>query len=218
MGIPNKMVKKLVEKVNEMYGKCGDIVLFTSAESVGKHAEYTRFGMDWALFEQNIHDFLSGTPDHMQVTFMTTIDLMSPASFDDFVRFVCGLRKKYDKNRARSRIGLSVNYLRWPLHQKLTLLDDTQKALFEAKITALIEELTIDGHDVHGNLYIEEVNLLKRLVDWMKSEKPEEEQLINFINVFDEMDSRRGTSVVETFPHLRATYEKARQLREAKYE
>lgn len=218
LGVPAALVHKLVEKVNAIQGKCENFVLFSSAESVGKQAEYTRFGMKWELFESNIHYFLSNTPDSVRLTFMTTIDIHSAGSFDEFIRFVCNLRKKYDKNRAHSRVGLSVNYLRWPFHQKLTLLDDTQKALFAANVAALIEELTVGGPDVNGNLYMEEIDMLHRLVDWMKSEQPENEQLINFINVFDEMDTRRGTNMLETFPHLRYTYEKARQLREAQYE
>lgn len=213
LGVPTNLVDKLIDKVNAIQGKVENFVLFTSAESTGRHAEYTRFGMDWELFERNIHAFLSGTPQNVRLTFMTTVDIMAAGSFDDFIRFVCALRKKYDSDRAHSRVGFSANYLRWPFHQKLTHLSKTQKQVFSAKMEAVIEELTIGGPDVNGNLYMEEVDQIRRLVEWMNSEEPDNNELINFINVFDEMDRRRGTNILETFPHLKSTYDKANSLR-----
>jgi hypothetical protein len=202
----------LVTKVKDIQGKCENFVLFTSAESVGSQAEYTRFGMDWNLFESNIHYFLSNTPDNVRITFMTTIDVMSAGSFSEFVKFVCNLRKMYDKNRGHSRVGLSVNYLRWPFHQKLTLLDTEQKNIFTAKIKQLIEDLTLGGPDVNGNLYMEEIDMLNRLVEWMNSEVAPDEEYINFVNVFEEMDRRRGTNLLETFPHLKNVHSKGVEL------
>jgi hypothetical protein len=52
----------------------------------------------------------------------------------------------------------------------------------------------------------------------MNSEEPNQEELINFVNVFDEMDSRRGTNLLETFPHLKSTYDAGNALREAQYD
>jgi organic radical activating enzyme len=203
-GIPAKLVDKLVENVNAIEGKCGEVVIFTSAESTGKHAEYSRFGMDWNLFESNVHNYLSNTKNTLH--FMTTVDIFASASFDEFVRFVCSLRKTYDTERSRSRVGFNVNYLRWPQHQQITLLDKEQKDIFAAKMKALVEELTVGGFDVNGNLYIEEVDQINRLVEWMYSQEAREEELTNFRNVFNEMDKRRGTNMLETFPHLKTVF------------
>lgn len=211
MGIPTKLVSKLVDRINALNGKCGQIEIFTSAESTGAHAEYSRFGMDWNLFEENVNYFLANTNDRL--SFMTTVDIFASSSFDDFIRFVCNLRKIYDTNRAKSRIGISISYLRWPKHQQITLLSKAQKQLFAAKLEAVIEELTIGGFDINGNLYIEEVDQIRRLIEWMNSEEPDNNELINFVNVFDEMDRRRGTNMLETFPHLKSTYEMGDKLR-----
>lgn len=211
MGIPNKLVAKLVDKVISLNEKCGEIDIFTSAESTGKHAEYSRFGMDWKLYVDNVNYFLSTT--NVRLSFMTTVDIFASASFDDFIRFVCGLRKIYDVNRAKSRIGFSVSYLRWPKHQQITLLSKAQKVAFASKMEAVIEELTVGGFDVNGNLYMEEVDQIRRLIEWMNSEEPDNNELINFVNVFDEMDRRRGTNMLETFPHLKATYDAGNNLR-----
>ena len=205
-GIPAKLVEKLVTKVNELQGKCGDIAVFTSAESVGAHAEYSRFGMDWDLFTKNVDYYLSNTPANTLLHFMTTVDIFASGSFDDFVRYVCGLRKKFDTDRARTRVGFNVNYLRWPKHQQITLLDVAQKDIFAAKMRAVVAELTVGGHDVQGNLYYEEVDQIERLIEWMYSQEATDEELANFHNVFREMDSRRGTDLLKTFPHLATVY------------
>lgn len=199
-GVPAKLVEKLIQKMDELKGKCAELEVFTSAESVGKHAEYSRFGMDWELFTKNVDHYLSNTSSKLH--FMTTVDILASASFDDFIRYVCELRKKYDTDRTKSRVGFNVNYLRWPQHQQITLLDKEQKDIFALKMKALIEELTQGGYDVNGNLYIEEVDQINRLVEWMYSQEPKEEEVLNFRNVFAEMDKRRGTNLLETFPHL----------------
>lgn len=212
MGIPTKLVEKLVDRIIQMQGKCSDIVIFTSAESTGKHAEYTRFGMDWELYKSNIEYMVTHTPPNVQLKFMTTVDLMSPASFDDFVRFVCDIRRRFDTDRGRSRTGFSVNYLRWPFHQQLTILDPLEKKAFEERMLKVIDECTVGGFDAQGNLYIEEVDQIHRLIEWMYSKEATDEELKNFVSVFSEMDERRGTNLHETFPHLHSTWDKGISL------
>ena len=80
--------------------------------------------------------------------------------------------------------------------------------IFANKITKVIEELTEGGPDLNGNLYIEEIDMLNRLVGWMQSESCPDEEYINFVNVFTEMDKRRGTDMIETFPHLASVYQR----------
>lgn len=213
MSIPHKLVVKLVERVNSMKGKCASFELFTSAESVKEHAEYSRYGMDWELFTKNIDYFMSNTDPSVRISFMTTVDIFASASFDDMIRMVCDLRKKFDTNRAASRVGFGVNYLRWPKHQQITLLDKDQKRIFAEKMEAVIAERTSGGYDVNGNLYIEEVDQIRRLVDWLNSEDPIDDELINFVNIFSEMDDRRETNLLETFPNLKATFDRGTALK-----
>lgn len=212
MGIPHKLVVKLVDYIGALKGKCESFELFTSAESVKEHAEYSRSGMDWNLFTKNIDYFMYNTSQDIRINFMTTVDILSSASFDDFLRMVCALRKKYDEDRAKSRVGVSVSYLRWPKHQQITLLNPEQKKIFASKMEAVIAELTEGGYDVQGNLYIEEVDQIRRLLDWMNSEPAADEELMNFYNVFTEMDKRRNTNLLETFPHLVAVYLRGQEL------
>lgn len=207
MGIPQKLVQKLCEKINQLHGKIREITIFTSAESTDEWAEYSRFGMNWQLFKKNIEFFLDNTPPSVRLQFMTTVNILSVTSFDWFLLFIGELRKQYGCRRERNRIGFNVAYLRWPRHQSITLLDKIQKRIFAKKMEDALAKLTIGGHEhfIH-NLYIEEVDQIRRLIDFMNSVEPDPEQLDAFVSFFDEYDKRRSTSLLATFPELTETY------------
>ena len=204
MCVPKKIIHKLVDKLNALDGKIGSITIYTSAESTGKQAEYSRFGMDWDQFIVNTIDFLCFAKPDIRMQFMTTVNILSASTFDKFVEHVLRLRATFNSDRARSRIGFSVAYLRWPRHQSITLLDDAQKAAFADRMKSLIERNSDDS--VLSNLYLEEIAQINRLVEFMMSVKPDPIQLANFVTFFDEYDRRRETSLLETFPELQEVY------------
>jgi hypothetical protein len=121
--------------------------------------------------------------------------------------FIAELRKLYGCRRDHNRIGFNVAYLRWPRHMSITLLDPMMKKAFTKKMEDTIIKLTDGGYDkfIH-NLYIEEVDQIRRLIDFMNSVEPDLQQLDAFATYFDEYDRRRGTSLLTTFPELGETY------------
>jgi organic radical activating enzyme len=205
MGIPKKLVTKLIEKVNQLHGKIAEIVIYTSAESTGAQAEYSRFGMDWELFKSNTEYFLENTPHEVLVSYMTTVNILSASTFDKFLGYVMELRGKYSKNRGQSRVGVNVAFLRHPLHQVITLLTPAGKAAFEQKINTFIANNSNDSE--MANLYIEEIEQLQRLLAFMNSAEGTLEQRKNLVSFFDEYDNRRGTNFLETFPELLDVYQ-----------
>lgn len=207
MCVPKKIIEKLCMKLNQLHGKIREVVIFTSAESTNEWAEYSRFGMDWQLFKQNIDFFLDNTPPSVRMQFMTTVNILSASSFDYFLMFVSELRRVYGGKRERNRIGFNVAYLRWPRHQSITLLDKEQKRIFTKKMNEVIEKLSRGGHEHFiQNLYLEEIDQINRLVNFMNSVEPDQEQLDSFVTFFDEYDRRRKTSLLDTFPELGETY------------
>jgi organic radical activating enzyme len=206
MGVPTKLVEKLADKLNQLQGKIREIVIYTSAESTGAQAEYSRFGMDWTLFDKNIRTFLDRAHPDIHMQFMTTVNVLSASTFDGFLRYVSELRKKYGGFQWKNRVGFGVAYLRWPFHQCMIHMDAEQKSLFGERMKAVIKELTWDPNAL-GTLYLEEVDQVERLVDFMNSSEPNPEEQKNFALFFDEYDRRRGTNLLKTFPELRTLYE-----------
>lgn len=205
LNIPRKLLEKLCDKIRQLEDKI-EIVIFTSAESVGPQAEYSRYGMEWDKFVSNIHYFYQHTAKRTQLFFMTTVNVLSVSTFHLFLKFIASLRKTYRNNKQHNRAGFTVSYLRWPEHQCLTNLDDEQKDLFEKRLMDTIAELRPDEDDMSA-LYIEEVDQIHRLIKFMKSEKADPKKQANFVMFFDEYDDRRGTNLLETFPELEAMYE-----------
>jgi organic radical activating enzyme len=204
MGVPLKLVEKLIDKLNLMIDKIAEIVIYTSAESIGEQAEYSRFGMDWTLFDSNIRTFLEKANPRIRLHFMTTVNILSVSTFDKFLTHISELRKRFGKNR----VSFNVSYLRWPNHQCITNLDDEQKKVFTEKMESVIDTLSKDA-DVNGNLYIEEINQIKRLVDFMNMTPANRTEQKNFKLFFDEYDRRRNTNLLKTFPELTTMYNEA---------
>jgi organic radical activating enzyme len=194
LGVPRKLVERLVDNLKQLDDKIKPVIIYTSAESVGKQAEYSRFGMDWELFTSNIEYILSNTTEHTAVHFMTTVNILSASTFDKFLDYFCNLRRQYG-----SRLGFMVGYLRWPKHQLITLLDDNQKMIFEQKLNECIARNK-------DTLLLEEIDQIKRLIGFMNSHKQDVQLIKEFAIFFDEYDKRRGTNLLKTFPELTDVY------------
>ncbi len=211
MGVPAEVVDKLIEKINLLHGKIREVSIFTSAESVGAAAEYSRFGMDWQLFSGNIERLLSSTPRTVRLFFMTTVNLLSVGTFDRFLEFMLNLRSHYSESRKYNRIGFNIAYLRWPQHQLITLLDPAERRSFEDRLSVTLQKLAPSDTEL-GTFYLEEVDQVHRLVNFMNSREPDPEQLRNLVTFFTEYDRRRGTSFLTTFPELEVTYREGQRL------
>ena len=210
MCVPEKLVRKLCEKITALKGKIREITIYTSAESIGAQAEYSRYGMDWKLFESNINVFYENTPPDTQLFFMTTVNVFSASTFDKFLKFISTLRSQFQNRKEHNIAGFNIAYLRWPTHQCITNLDDEQKKLFEDRLLVVIEELKPNDLD-NSSLYLEEVDQIHRLINFMNSEEPNIQEQANFVSFFDEYDKRRNTSLLATFPELQTLYNIGKQ-------
>lgn len=211
LGVPTEVIDKLIEKINLLHGKIREVSIFTSAESVGAQAEYSRFGMDWQLFTSNIERLLSSTPSTMRLFFMTTVNLLSVGTFDKFLEFLMDLRQRYSQSRKYNRIGFNIAYLRWPQHQLITLLDAAERLRFEERLRVVLRTLAPSDSQL-GTFYLEEADQVERLINFMNSREPDPAQLKNLVTFFDEYDRRRGTNFGKTFPELTVVYEQGRAL------
>jgi organic radical activating enzyme len=96
--VPDEIWKEFVIKIQTLVdNKVCRFTLFTSAESSGKQAEYSRYGMDWNKFKSNIEYFLDNTDD-TRVVFMAAFNILSLTSFKDFLQYVLFLKRRYNKD------------------------------------------------------------------------------------------------------------------------
>jgi organic radical activating enzyme len=205
LGVPDKLIQKLLAASASIQGKVKSYTLFTSLEATGPAAEYIRYGLGYQAFVDNVRQVLgaeqNGQPLVPRLTFMTTISALSYSTFSEFLRLVLGLRKEFNREPGRNRIGLSINFLRYPTFLDLRILPLSLRLA----MTQEIEDL-IASHSDNGRcdlFYLEEIDQLRRLIAYMRSDMPgvdtERADLKAFLR---QNDQRRGTQVYDVFPYL----------------
>ena len=182
-----------------------ELDLYTSNESIGRHAIYIRDGLDWNQWCSNVVYLLdSGKLRGLHV--MCTINALCLISLAEFLWMIVDLKKKYGKDA----INFSVNILRFPSFQSPLILP--QHILEQAR-----KELVrfVNMANVELNLLQEfEFNQVTRLVNYlMEVDSPHSGALSkeilqrDFKNFYEQYDQRRGKDFRETFPQLTEWYD-----------
>lgn len=200
LGVPDDLINKLIVQINNLEDKVKDVVVYTSAESTGAQAEYVRDGIDYARWMSNIKKILDNT--NSRVCVMTTINMLSLPTFTQFVEDIMQLRVEYNNGLVINRIPLSVNYLRFPPHLQVTLLDSNVRNEYAEKIEKHAESwLKYNTKEIWARMYLEEFDQIKRFCDYMRTDQTSGPKYRrNFVDFIKEFDTRRGKNFVETFP------------------
>jgi hypothetical protein len=224
LGSPDKLIDGFIEKINkiEAEGRVKDFVIFTSADAWGKQAEYGRNGLDFEQFWKNMNKILEKCPT-VTIGVMCTYNAFSVFSFDELIKNVYELKKKYSslKRAWTTAVTLDASYLRFPQHQTVQVLPPR----FARNINSHYELMKSLEEVYHVNLnengvtygFAEvEITKIKRIYDWMLSNQNQNELKTNrhdFFKFVTEHDIRRNTNFVETFPELKTFYEDCKNIK-----
>lgn len=199
LGVPNELIDKLIYKINQLTHLGMKVDVYTSAESYESAAEYARDGMDFYKWIDNVNRVLRETTS--TVAIMTTINILSLPTFESFIETVMDFRMKFNKSFETNRIPLSVNYLRWPLHLRCTLLDKEERAKYASVIEETCERwLKYHSKEKYARLYLEEWDQIKRFCEYLRTDEPVTEQRKNFVRYIQAYDKRRNKDFKKTFP------------------
>jgi len=212
LGIDDNLVDNFIEKLKVITGedKVKEMIVFTSVDTIGDHAEYIRHGFSNERFWNNIHKILSQLPK-VTVTVMSTYNALSPFKYNDLIENIWEVKREYQNNERywKHPILLDTSYLRYPTHQTVRILEDEHKEL----ILKNAEKALYLGVPVFNRTDMAmtetETRKIKRIYDWSYSDITEEELVRdrnNFITFVDEHDRRRGTNFLKTFPELEDFY------------
>lgn len=207
-GLDGKLLQKLIDKVRRLTELGVKVSIYTSLESMGRQAEYARFGLDAEAFKTNVNRVLDSLPSTVLVTFMTTINILSVPTFEEFLQYIFDLRVQYNQNGHESRIGCSFNYIRYPEFLALPNLPHHIKQTYADKWLSFMRTHLI-GNKYHpvARFYLEELNGMERMCDWMMNTEFWKHHDLNyqrqaFKMYHEQYDQRRGTNFAETFPEL----------------
>lgn len=210
--------------------------LYVSLDSVGKQAEYIRYGMNYDQLLTNTRKFLKETK-YTTVSFINTFNLLSIPKLKDFLKMILDLRsefgyknqqefdiapesthgiehKKYKQEKFQ-RIFFDIPILRFP--NWLSVCNSTPELILtvEECLDFMKENqqqsdyhLTFEGFKPH------EISKLQRNLDLIKSGFSEQEVLLNrkqFYQFIQQYDFRRSTDFLKTFPEMKEYWNKCKK-------
>ena len=216
MGVKPAMVYRLVERVKDLKEKgcIKSFKLYTSIDTWGERAEYTRTGLDVNLWERNLDYYLTSTG--WPVTFMVTFNLFVVTSFDSLLEKILEWRTKYNTNANETqwqRVRFDTPYLKEPLQFDMNILPKEQFMPYMHKHLEFIKNNMDDSDRTKFSTL--EYERLRRVVDYMQNTTYDDDKLLkgrkNFYTWFTEYDKRRGTNITQVYPELEDFYEECFQ-------
>lgn len=203
--VPEKLWKSFTDSIKQLEeNNCiKEFTLFTSAESIGPQAEYSRYGMDWDLFTDNIHYFARNTK-RAKVSFMSAFNIFSLPTFKDFLVFVLYLKKYYHgEHKWNQRILIDIPFVRNPefLDVKIAAPGIVEEYLVPA--LEFMEENT-EGKGFKPGETAKLIRIVKdvkhRFANPGKFSKEQTDAQKLFVKFIKEYDSRRNLNFLKTFP------------------
>jgi len=184
-----------------------NFTLYTSQESVGKHAEYIRDGMKYDEWLSNVERLIvEGNVKH--IVCMSTINGLCLASLVEFLDMLKPIKRKY----GQEFMTISLNILRFPSFQSCAILPENIKDLYRTKLQNWLDiankQMLTDLDCKNRPIFNEwEMNQVERLIDYLVIVKTptantaEIPKLYNdFKQFYIQYDERRGKNFRETFP------------------
>jgi organic radical activating enzyme len=192
------------------------IHIYTSAEAHGAQSDFIRFGMDYNKWLFNIRRIMKEVPE-VNVTIMSTFNLLSVFSYKQFLQNVLDIKKKFPWNisNQQPRLVLNIPYLNYPKHQTMFLIDPLHKNKIFECVDFMKSNLVNHLDRNKGGFELTEVELMERIYNLSKDYQLTEEDNLhrkNFVLFVDEHDKRRGTNFLETFPEFSEMYNEWKKI------
>lgn len=169
------------------------VVVMTSMETSGSHAEYVRDGTDYDLWVTNVEKCLSST-SVKEVNVLFTVNALSIIDMTELLEQVEDWKATFGKER----INISINILRYPEFQSVLVLPSDLRQQFADTLATFCEW--------HNLAFSErEHEQLERLVSYCRVvDEPNNilELRRDFRSFFNQYDKRRGKNFQSTFPIL----------------
>ena len=180
-----KKIKQLEENKSVKY-----FSLYSSAESFGEHAEYSRDGMDWELFSKNLRYFLDNT-NTSELMLMSAVNMLGLPSLTTYLRFVSKL-KKGNVNR----IVADFAYVRHPQFLDIKIAD---KITIDKYLKPSIQYMISKKETFTEYEYIKLNRIYEDCVARFKKDIDVSKERLQFLQFIKEYDKRRGKNFAEVF-------------------
>jgi len=190
---PGDLWKTFVKKIKQLEDtkSIKYFSLYSSAESFGKHAEYSRDGMDWELFSKNLRYFLDNT-NTSELMLMSAVNILGLPSLTTYLRFVSKL-----KEGNINRIIADFAYVRHPEFLDIKIADNIT---IDKYLKTSIQYMINKKEKFSDYEYIKLNRIYEDCVARFKKDIDVSKERIQFLQFVNEYDKRRGKNFTEVFP------------------
>lgn len=217
LGVKPALVNKMIEYVNHLTDNKGisRFKLYTSIDTWGPRAEYIRTGLDLSIWERNLDAYLKGTGQ--PISFMITFNILSVSTFKSLLEKILEWRSiynQYNKTDQPQMVRFDTPYLKEPLQYDMNILPKKEYMKYMKESLKFMEK-NVDDTDPTKFSEVE-FEKFRRVVDYMATTVYDQDKINegqrDFYNWFNELDTRRGTDFVTTFPEMEKFFKKCSKL------
>ena len=217
LGVKPALVDKMIEYVNHLTENKGisRFKLYTSIDTWGPRAEYIRTGLDLKIWERNLDAYLKGTGQ--PISFMITFNILSVSTFKSLLEKILEWRSVYNqfnKTDQPQMVRFDTPYLKEPLQYDMNILPKKEFMQYMKESLKFMEQ-NVDDKDPTKFSEVE-FEKFRRVVDYMATTEYDQDKITegqrDFYNWFNELDTRRGTDFVNTFPEMEKFFKKCSKL------
>lgn len=156
LGAKKSIIDRLIQRSHDI----NKLTLFTSMETTGAQAEYIRDGLDYESWCDNVERILAES-NVKRIVVMMTINALCLFNITEIMDQIMLWKRRYG-----NRISMSINFLRFPAFQSLTVLPDSIR---ETSYKNLSDWL----------------NKNRDNPDLIVTEKSDVERLISYVNIIE---------------------------------
>lgn len=212
---PEKLMNRFIKSMQQIMGenKLKRFMLFPSVDTWGSQAEYIRTGLDFEMFWDNIHRYMTEVPDGL-LTFIITMNNLSVPNLKRLMQGILELQEKY--NKTHHRIFMDSPFLRYPGWLSLQTLPEEYHHYMD-EVVQYMKDHKVQKGTFYGfrDFWI---GKMERTRIWMKQGQPEDElnkNLVNFYRYFTEFDKRRQTDFLKIFPEMESFWNLCKERSES---
>ena len=217
LGVKPALVDKMIDYVNYLTENKGinRFKLYTSIDTWGPRAEYIRTGLDLKIWERNLDAYLKGTGQ--PISFMITFNILSVTTFKSLLEKILEWRSVYNqfnKTDQPQMVRFDTPYLKEPLQYDMNILPKKEFMKYMKESLKFMED-NLDDKDPTKFSEVE-FEKFRRVVDYMAATEYDQDKINegqrDFYNWFNELDTRRGTDFVTTFPEMEKFFKKCGKI------
>ena len=239
LNIKTKLVERMCSTVNDLLdnNKIKKFAIFSSIESWGEKATYTRNGLDLKLFETNLKTIMKNMSHHSVEKFtgiqiMNTFNIMSVTSYVNFLEKMIEWRTLLQRGKDGPRISFDIPHCTEPNHWTLIGLPDSYDIYFDS-ISEFFDSFRWksnwqrfpdkEHNDQYFNFFSEEeIKSWERVKSYWRSIMEKRSKVItdhylepgqvddarrNWFLFIRATDKRRGTDFLKIFPEMKDYYD-----------